>query len=167
MTLEAALFWLLGFAIVCAATAGIVTRSGARTRAAWFLLSSSALVGVFVLLGAYAIALAQLLFCTGFGLLLFFVIDMLAETADPVSQDSDFPWWVIVLGVSGATLLATTVAGFLPEANGLDLVSTGGGSFGSIGRQVLVDNGFATLATALALLAATIGAGFLARRGLD
>ncbi|MCP5044247.1 MAG: hypothetical protein GY944_24730 [bacterium] len=167
MSLADALFWLHGFVIVAAMLAGLTTRSSERTSVAWFLVGSSALVGVFVLLGAFVIAIAHLLFCAGFGLLLFFVIDAVEEPTGEASGSDVSHWLVVLLGLGGAVFLATTVIGLVPETRGAAGEGLAAVTFADVGRTVLVDNGLATMATGLVLLAATLGAGFLARRGLD
>lgn len=161
------LFWLHAGVIVAAALAGLTTRRGIRTSTAYLLLSLSAIVGVLVLLGAHVVAIAHFLFCAGFGLLVFFVIDVGDEgrLRDPNASASH--WLVILLGLGGAALLATTLMQVVPGGPERSADAAAASSFASVGRVVLVDQGLATVAAALTLLVATLGAGFLARRGID
>ena len=179
MTWPPMIFSLLCVVILGAAVAGIISRRGTRTSVAWFLLSMSALAGVFILLSAHVIAIAQLLFCAGLGLVCFFAIDDSADSdVQPNTHDQrhnnwmprSWHWLIITLGVAGVSLMWTFLFSLMPG----NLAGTpqhaallSARSFETVGHTVLVDQGVAVLCVGLLLFGALIGAGYLVRRGLE
>lgn len=150
-----------GVVVVAAAVGLLVTRSPGASLA-YFLVSMFSLVGVFLFVGATVVAIAQLLFCVGTGLVYFFAID----SVDDASGEPSWSWLAILLGVAGACLMATLLFEVTP--GGTDVLAggpTGRSSFGAIGLEVIVHDGLALLAVGLVLLSSAVGAGFLASRG--
>lgn len=176
MTLPSLLFYVHCSVVLGAALAGLTTTRGPRTSVACFLLSMSSLVGILILLGAHVIAIAQLFFCAGLGLVYFFVIDVVdveegaGEPASPGSASGSWQWLIIMLGIAFASAIGSLLFDILPSSGGPTRVLTavaGTRSFEVVGIAVLIDQGTALIGVGLLLLAALIGAGFLARRGID
>ncbi|MFT5441503.1 MAG: NADH:ubiquinone oxidoreductase subunit 6 (subunit J) [Myxococcota bacterium] len=173
MTLYDALFYLNSLVVVGFAIAGLVTPSGERTRVACFLVSMSSLTGVFLLLGAPVIAIAQLLFTSGVGLIYLFVNDLMGgqdDEASALTAPASWNWLVVVLGTLGAGAVGSRLFSVITSSADVThaiAATTGGTSFAQLGYTVLVDNGIAVLGVAMLLLASLVGSGFLARRGLD
>lgn len=168
MTLPTAFFYLSCAVVLVAAAVALLTTRGPRTSLAFFLTSMISLVGVFISMGAHVIAVFHLLFCASLGLIFFFAIDLVGDFTDPApseSRGSGLRWLVVVLGFVGASLMAGLLYQMTPEGRIGDPVGGAGSSFESIGVMVLVEQGVAVLGVGLLLLAAAIGAGFLANRG--
>lgn len=176
MTWLATLFALHCVVILGAAIAGLLSRRGTRTSLAWFLLSMSSLAGVFVMLGAHVIAIAQLFFCAGVGLVCWFAVDDSADDGESLDRESSegparsWHWLIITLGVAGASLMWASLERLIPgNIFGTSQVAVvpSSGSFEAVGYTVLVDQGVALLVVGLLLLGALVGSGYLVRRGSD
>lgn len=179
MTWPSLMFSLLCTVILGAAVAGILSRRGTRTSVAWFLLSMSSLAGVFILLSAHVIAIAQLLFCAGLGLVCFFAIDDAADfEVQPNPHDQrrnnwiprSWHWLTITLGVAGVSLMWTFLSRLMrgdPDGTAQHAAPLSSRSFETVGYTLLVDQGVAVLCVGLLLFGALIGAGYLVRRGLE
>lgn len=176
MTLPSFLFYVNCSVVLGAALAGLTTTRGERTSVACFLLSMSSLVGILILLGAHVIAIAQLFFCAGLGLVYFFVIDVVdgaedaGERASQGSSSESWQWLITALGIAFASAIGSLLFDILPSRGGSTRVLTavaGTRSFEIVGIAVLIDQGIALIGVGLLLLATLIGAGFLARRGID
>lgn len=172
---------LAGSTITFTATSRMTSAAqrGARTSVACFLLSMSSLAGILILLGAHVVAIAQLIFCAGLGLVYFFVIegvgaaDVVEGTRARVSQGTakgSWQWLIIILGIAFASAIGRLLFDILPSRrDSTEQLATFGDQqgFEVVGIAVLIDQGIALIGVGLLLLAALIGAGFLARRGLD
>jgi NADH:ubiquinone oxidoreductase subunit 6 (subunit J) len=182
MTWLSILFVLHCVVILGAAIAGLLARGGTRTSIGWFLLSMSSLAGVFIMLGAHVIAIAQLLFCAGVGLVCWFAVDDSvdvqidvddAESRDRALRDSaptSWHWLIVTLGIAGASVMWTSLENFIPHKLfrvPQDSLIRGSRSFEAVGYTVLVDHGVALLVVGLLLLGALVGSGYLVRRGTD
>ena len=168
MTLASAFFYISCAVVLVAALVALLTTRGPRTSLAFFLTSMLSLVGVFISMGAHVIAVFHLLFCASLGLIFFFVIDLVGDPTEPVPSESREPGWrwlVVVLGFAGASMMAGLLYQLTPEGRVGDQVVGAGASFESIGVTVLVEQGVAVLGVGLVLLAAAIGASFVANRG--
>lgn len=196
MTWPSTLFALHCVVVLGAAMAGLFSRGGTRTSIFWFLLSMGSLVGVFILLGAHVIAIAQLFFCAGIGLVCLFVVgDVVGDVVENVVEDFDggsssdsmndpecldrrstdnaprsWHWLMVTLGVAGASLMSIALFRFIPGkllGTPHEAWPASSTSFEAVGYTVLVDQGVALLMVGLLLFGALIGAGYLVRRGFD
>lgn len=173
MDVPSLLFYLHCFVVLAAALVGLTTTRGARTSVACFLLSMSSLVGILILLDAHVIAIAQLLFCGGLGFVTFFVIgvvDRSGARASSRSTPESWQWLIVMLGVAFAGAIGSLLFAILPRGGDTPphvMHGAANGSFEVVGLAVLIDQGIALVGVGLLLLASLIGAGFLARRGVD
>lgn len=190
MAWSTVLFYAFSVVILVSAIVGLSFRWGTRASVAWFQLSMGSLAGVFVLLGAHVIAIAQLFFCAGIALICFFAIDDSTDDQQKIAEASSvddesgetqgraigggafgsWHWLVVTLGIAGAISMWAMLFGLVPgDLSGSQLHSAkfGPQAFESVGYTLLVDQGIALLGVGLLLLGASIGAGYLARRGLD
>ena len=175
------LFGLHCIVVLVAALVGITTSRGPQTRVACFLVSMSSLVGILILLDAHAIAIAQLFFCIGTGLVTFYVIGVVSDAGEVEASDqseeraaseSDPPswqWLIIMLGLAIAISIGSLLIDVLPTrgsaaSHGLQMSEQ---SIEAVGLALVIDQGIALVGVGLLLLACMIGAGFLARRGVD
>lgn len=173
MNFASVAFYTNSFVCIALAIYGLLATRSERTRVGCLLLSIGSLSGVFLLMGAQVMALAMLFFSAGVGLVVFFVNDLLGDAegdAAALSSTGSWNWLVLVMGVLGASVAGlwlfelVSSGGSTGEAQAHSASATG---FSSVGQLVLTDYGVALIGIALLLLASLIGAGFLARRGID
>lgn len=170
MDMPSLLFYLHCIVVLVAAFVGLTTSRGARTSVACFLLSMSSLVGILILLDAHVIAIALLLFCGGLGFVTFFVIGLADRSAERASPSESWQWLIVMLGVACAIAIGSSLFEILPSSgNAVEHAAprAAEGAFEVVGLAVLIDQGIALVGVGLLLLASLIGAGFLARRGVD
>lgn len=166
-------FYLHCIVALVAALVGVTTNRGARTSVSCLLLSMSSLVGILILLDAHVIAIAQLFFCLGIGFVSFFVIGVVdhpQERALPGPTPRSWQWLLITLGVAFAAAIGSLLFEMLPSAGDAALQvgqRSAQQSFALVGLALLTDQGIALVGVGLLLLGSLIGAGFLARRGVD
>jgi NADH:ubiquinone oxidoreductase subunit 6 (subunit J) len=130
----------------------------------------SSLVGILILLDAHVIAIALLLFCGGLGFVTFFVIGLADRSAERASPSESWQWLIVMLGVAFAGAIGSLLFAILPRGGDTPphvMHGAANGSFEVVGLAVLIDQGIALVGVGLLLLASLIGAGFLARRGVD
>jgi NADH:ubiquinone oxidoreductase subunit 6 (subunit J) len=170
MEMPSLLFYLHCIVVLVAALVGLTTSRGARTSVACFLLSMSSLVGILILLDAHVIAIALLLFCGGLGFVAFFVIGLADHSAERASPPESWQWLIVMLGLACAVAIGSLLLEILPSSeNAVEhaVPPAAQSSFEVVGLAVLIDQGIALVGVGLLLLASLIGAGFLARRGVD
>lgn len=167
------IFYLNCGLVLLTAAIAVLGARGVRESLAYFLVSMLALVGVFIFVGAPVVAVAQLLFCAGLGLIYFFAIESVDESArasSPTSDPHSWNWLAILLGVAGACLMASLLVEVAPSkvsSDGLEQVARvteARGAFEAIGIEVIVGSGLALLGVGLVLVASAVGAGFLASK---
>ncbi len=176
MIFESTVLVALALLIVVSSALAVGTSRGERMRVVLLLLSSTFLATLFALLGATTIALALFLVTAGQGLVLFHFIGALEPAANslPAQPKADRSaashWLLIVLGIGGGAYMASAVwlsdAGLSSEFVKGERIASHAAGFADVGRVVVVDHGVTTLLAALILLAVTVAAGFLVKRGL-
>ena len=129
-----------------------------------------ALVGVLLFIGAPVIAIAQLLFSAGLGLVYFFAIDSVEdpEASETESTEaSSWGWLATLLGVAGACLMASLLIGIAPTGAGSDAaisIPRDTNPFAGVGLEVIVGDGLALLGVGLVLVASAVAAGYLSSK---
>lgn len=160
------LFYLFAFVTVLAA-AGVVLNRNAVNAAVCLLLSFVGLAALFVLLGAYFLALLQVLVYAGAVVVLFLFIIMLFDVQ---GGDSRRPhrWMATAAGVIAFALLATGVLSLARHAGlpapGLAGAPAGGATLKDFGYQLFTTYLLPVQVTGFLLLLAMLGVTVLSRK---
>jgi NADH-quinone oxidoreductase subunit J len=166
------LFWFFsGIAIVAAFLC--VSRQSPVASALWLVLTMFSLSGIYVLLDAHFIAAIQVMVYAGAIMVLFLFVIMLLNLRDATSDLRGWPGR-IVAGVIAAVLLVElwVVRSVLPDtalrlpAGEIDRLTRSQGAVQLVAEPLFHRYLVPFEATALLLLAATVGAVVLAKRRL-
>lgn len=166
------LFWL--FAGIAIASAFLcVTRKSPVASALWLVQTMFSLAAIYVLLDAHFIAVIQVMVYAGAIMVLFLFVIMLLNLRE---ASSDLRGWPgrIVAGIIATVLLVElwVVRSVLPEAGlrlpagAMDRLTQEQGAVMVVAQPLFSDYLIPFEATALLLLAATVGAVVLAKRRL-
>ena len=165
------IFYLFALLMIGSALAGVVVARRGSSIVVAFLLSMISLSGIFAVLDAHLLAVAQLLMSSTLGLLLYFTNGTLLGFrggATDLPQPSPWRWSVAMAGVGVTGWLGSFL--FRVSRNVSQEVGTVSGSLGEpVGLGVLMfgDYAIAVVGIGFLILSALIGAGYLARQGLD
>ncbi|HKJ82209.1 MAG TPA: NADH-quinone oxidoreductase subunit J [Ignavibacteriaceae bacterium] len=171
MTLETVLFFL--FAIVAAFSAVMmITRRNAVISALFLILNLAALAGLYLLLNAQFIAVAQVIVYAGAIMVLFlFVIMLLRPETEKKFMERNPKIKIFAFVIAGVIFIQIAYMIFFtnPSASaGSDVAaSVQAGTIESIGRQLFTNYVLPFEAAGFLLLAATIGALVLAKKKFE
>jgi NADH-quinone oxidoreductase subunit J len=169
MAIEVLIFYLLA-GVAIAAAAGVVLARNPVHSAVSLVLSFVNVAAIYVMLRAEFLAVAQIIVYTGAIIVLVLFVLMLVQQQDlpefhggrPLRRAVGFLLGLALLAEVAAAILTRSLRGasgpWTPEA-----VAVAGGNIQAIGRELYSVYMLPIQATALLLLAATIGALFLAR----
>lgn len=173
MTSSGIVFEALATLLLGSALVGVVVARRGNALVGAFLLCMISLSGMFALLDAHLLAVAQLSMSLTLGLLLYFSNGILLgfhSGADDLPKPGPWRWLVAMVGVGvtsglGMVLyrLSAAVPGKTDSSNLPDALSRSG----ALGAAMFGDYAIAVVGVGFLLLSALIGAGLLARRGLD
>ena len=171
-----AFYALSGLAVV--ASALVIGQRNPMYSVMMLIASFAGLAGLYILLDAPFVAMAQIIIYAGAIMVLFLFVVMLlnAPQEDAAEWDRTHPLrrpGVARTGAVLATLLVVQLGWALSSATGLSAPvgsQTSGASVSSVrelGRVLFTDHGFAFEATSILILVAMVGAVVLARREGD
>jgi NADH-quinone oxidoreductase subunit J len=173
MTATAVIFHLLAALLLGAALVGVVLARKGSSIVGAFLLCMVSLAGIFALLDAHLVAVAQLLVSIALSLLLYFTNGVLSEFGDDecdLQKPGRWRWLVALVGVGLASwfgLVLHRISGEIPAGHAAAAVGSALSSPRAVAASMFGDYAIAVVGIGFLFLSALIGAGYLGRRGLD
>ncbi len=169
MAIEVLIFYLLA-GVAIAAAAGVVLARNPVHSAVSLVLSFVNVAAIYVMLRAEFLAVAQVIVYTGAIIVLVLFVLMLVQQQDlpefhggrPLRRAVGFLLGLVLLAEVAAAILTRSLRG-APGSWPPEAVAAVGGNIQAIGRELYSVYMLPIQATALLLLAATVGALFLAR----
>lgn len=171
---EAFTFWLSAFAAVVPCVFIIISQDIVRT-AFWLLCSLTGFAGFYILLGADFLAMTQILVYLG-GIMILILFGVLLTARDPLVTRRMPRLNLIVPGMAAAAVLAAGIGfglsnlAFVQKDGGQSvaqavLEAPKGTTVYIIGKRLLTDFILPFELASILLLAALVGAAYIARRG--
>ncbi len=176
MTISGLVFYCLVASMLGSALVGVIVARRGPALVGSFLVCMFSLAGIFAIIDAHLLAVAQLLMSMALGLLLYFTNGLLSGFAaggGDLRGPGRWRWLVAMMGVGAAGgfgLVLFRLSGEVPADLPVPLPAAGvspalAGSR-ALGISMFGDYAIAVVGIGLLLLTAVIGAGYMGRRGL-